>query len=399
MLSRFTNSILLLSCLAPSVCWSGPDDVQINGFIGLGYMHESANNFVSLEKDEQEIIDIGLRFSYDFNSQFSATGQLGYRRFSDYANDHGPRVDYAQLSYLTSLFNNSEQIISIGRVKNQLGLYNLARDVPTGRNSIILPQSAYLEFLRNLFLSTDGISFSSNTFLDKGVLSASFSYGRVNIDENFSKNMLGDFTSGDWSNKQNLVADVRFSNEKFKIGVSYNDIEPHYNAANDDLIPFIPIGTYINGIDGQLGMQSYFAYAQIYWKQFEFSTEYTYRNVNANGFTAGQALNRSLEGYYAQLNYLKSAQLSLTLRFEQFYRLAKYKHGVVTPFFTFEPYYNNSRTLSFGAVYNFNDSWSIMADIHFVKGSGFLAPFATPVEETIEKKSWTLTAIQAVYNF
>jgi len=399
MLLRFTSSLFVLVCSLSSVAWSAENNLQLNGFVGLGYIQESANNFVSLEGDDQEIVELGLRFSYDFTSNLSIAGQIGYRRFGEYANDSGPRIDFAQLTYLTSLFANSEQRFSLGRVKNQLGLYNLARDIPLGRPSIILPQSAYLEIWRNLFLSTDGVSINSNSYLSHGVLSASLTYGRIHIDDNFNENMLGDSVSGHWHNRSNIAADLRYTNELFKVGMSYHQIKPTYLSSNEDQIPFVPIGNYVAGIDGILDMQSYFLFAQMNIGQFEFSTEYTYRNVDVEGFTAFQSVDRSMEGYYFQAAYSPIADLTLMARYEDFYRIAKFKDGITTPNFTFEPYFNNARTYSLSATYHINEKWTLMADIHFVKGSGFLAPFATPIVQSLEEKSWTLSTIQAVYNF
>lgn len=399
MLLRFTTStVLLLSCLC-SAAWAQEDNFNFNGFVGLGYIQESANNFVSLNGDDQEIVEVGLRFSYDYSSRLSVTGQVGYRRFGEYANDYGPRIDYAQITYLSSLFDNSEQRYSIGRVKNQLGLYNLARDIPLSRPSIVLPQSAYLEIWRNLFLSTDGVSLTSNIYLDHGVLSGTLTYGRVQFDDNFNKNMLGDSVSGSWTQRSNLVADLRYTNELYKIGASYHAIKPNYNAQPDDSVPFVPVGNFIQGIDGVLDMQSYFLFAQLYLDQFEFSAEYTYRNVDIQGFTASQSFDRSMEGYYFQVAYSPSSDLTLTTRYEDFYRLAKYKHGVYTPNFSFEPYYNNARSLTFSATYHIDANWTFMADFHLVKGSGFLAPFATPTIPSLAERTWTLGAIQAVYSF
>lgn len=398
MLSRFLiSSFLLLNCL--TVHSASSENLNFDGFIGLGLLTESANNFAAIDGDSNEIVEIGLRASYTLNEKVVFTGQLGLRRFGDYASENTPRIDYAQMNYTTSWWQNSEQVISVGRVKNQLGLYNLARDITLSRPSIILPQSAYLELWRNLFLSSDGIAITSHSYFKTGILSATLAGGQIDIDDNFNQVMLGRFAQGDWSDKGTLSADLRFATDKFTIGASFHSISPDYSTAMNDRIPFIPVGNFVPAINGKMSKKSYFLFAQYTNAKYEVSAEYSYRDVDISGFTPGQSLDRSMEGFYLQGKYLLTANWSVTARYEEFYRLAKNKNGVQTPFFTFPDWYNNAKTISFSTAYNINPSWTLMADVHFVDGSGFLAPFATPIIDSIEKQNWTLSALQLIYSF
>lgn len=398
MLSRLLISSLALLLCHPTNASAG-EKIDFDGFVGLGYMTESANNFSAINGDGNEIVEIGLRASYSLNENIVFTGQIGLRRFGDFATEKKPRIDYAQMNYTTSWWKNSEQVISLGRIKNQLGLYNLARDITLSRPSIILPQSAYLELWRNLFLSSDGIAISSHSYLEHGIFSATVSAGQIKIDDNFNQVMLGQFTQGNWSERSNITADLRYATDSLIVGLSFHSISPQYNTAPGDRIPFVPIGNYVPAIDGKLEMDSYFAFIQYTQNKFEFSAEYSFRDVGIGGFTPGQSLDRSMEGYYLQGKYLLSANWSFTARYEDFYRLAENKNGVQTPFFTFPDWYNNARTVSLSSAYNINPNWTLMADLHFVDGSGFLAPFATPTLDSTEKQNWTLSAIQLIYSF
>lgn len=398
MLSRLILSFLTLIFALSSIA-RAEDKLYFDGFVGVGLIHESANNFISNTNDTHEMVEIALRGSYEYNDNLTFTGQVGFRRFGEFANDNGARVDYAQINYTTSLFANSEQMFSIGRVKNQLGLYNLARDITLSRPSILLPQSAYIEYWRNLFLSTNGASLSSNFYINKGTLSATITAGQIKIDNNFNKVMLGRFAQGKWVERDNLIADIRYVNDILKLGVSYHTIDPSYNASPSDQIPLVPIGNYVQGVDGNIKMESYFVFAQATLKDFEFSAEYSFRDVAIKGFTAFQSLDRSMEGYYIQGKYSTSPTSTLTVRYEEHFRLAKYKSGIVTPLFTFPAHYNNAKTISLSGSYNFSKRWTLMADLHFVEGSGFLAPFATPTFESIERKHWALSAVQLIYSF
>ena len=376
------------------------DDVYVNGFIGVGYIYESANNFIDSNKDENKLIESSLNITYEYNNNISFAGQIAYREFGEYFTDKAPRVDYAEINYTNSFIKNSEQSLSIGRIKIPSGVYNSSRDTPITRPSIIMPQSIYLDLFRNLWLSTDGIMLSSSHQLLHGIIDINIGHGKLQIDDNFSDVTLGFDTLGDWQAGRVTVADIRYNSGDFLFGLSYNHVHPKYLSTANDTLPIFPIGNNISPIsNGEVNVSTYIAFIQYNIERFEITSEYTYRDVVVSGFTPTPPNSRPMEGYYAQLKYAVSPALNVIARYDQLYRFADSKDGVETLIGIDPKWYNNSKTYSIGLNYNIDENWSIIADIHYIEGSAWLPPFSYQVPESVEKKHWALAAFEIIYSF
>jgi hypothetical protein len=376
------------------------NDIYINGYIGVGYAIESANNFLDSKKDENKLIEGALNVTYEYNNNISFAGQVAYREFGEYFTDKTLRVDYANINYTTSFLTNSEQSLSIGRIKIPSGIYNSSRDTPITRPSILMPQSGYFDLFRNLWLSTDGIIISSSHQLTHGLVSISGGYGKTHIDDNFSNAALGQDAFGSWNGGSLSLIDIRFNFDSLLFGLSYNNIHPKYLSTSSDTIPLFPVGNKISPvINGNVDVSSYTAFIQYNLGRFEITSEYIYRDIISSGFIPAPPTKRDMDGYYAQLKYAASPSLNLMVRFDQFYRSADQKNGVETPIGTDPPWYNNATTSSVGFNYNINEHWSIIADVHYIKGSGWLPPFSYQVPESVEKKHWILSAFEVIYIF
>lgn len=399
MLLRLLAS-LILTLFSVNATSKVSDDVYINAFIGVGYIYETGNNFIDSDKDSNKIIESALSFTYEYNNNISFSGQIAYREFGEYFTDKAPRIDYANLNYTNSFITNSEQSFSLGRIKAPIGIYNLSRDTPTTRPSIIMPQSTYLDLFRNMMISIDGIMLSSSHQISHGIIDFTLGYGESNIDDNFSRVALGPNIDGSWKSGNITVADIRYRSDNLLFGVSYNDVSPEYLSTTTDTLPVFPVGyNYADLTDGKTDITSYIAFLQYNINRFEFSSEYTYRDVIASGYTPTPPDSRPMEGYYAQLKYAASPSLNLTARYDKLYRKADYKNGFETPYGIDPTWYNNATTSSISINYTIDEHWAVIADMHYVKGSAWLPPFSYQVPESVEKKYWMLSAIEVVYIF
>lgn len=399
MLFRLLISLIFIfSCVSANSKIS--DDIYINGFIGVGYIYGSDNNFVDSDKNENKIIESALSLRYEYNDNLSFLGQFAYREFGEYSKDSGARIDYANITYSNSFIQNSEQSFSLGRVKIPIGVYNLSRDTPTTRPSLIMAQSAYLDLLRNLMMSTDGLLASTSHQIKNGVIDLSLGYGALNIDDNFSHTVLGSEMDGDDEKGTVGIADIRYNSTDLLFGVSYSDAHYKYYSSENDALPSFPVGDLFPDVtDGQVDITSYTAFLQYRLNKFEFTTEYTYRDIVAKGFTPTPPTSRPMEGYYAQLRYAVTPSLNLTVRYDILYRYADSKNGLETPIGVDPKWYNNSKTSSLSANYIIDEHWAVIADVHYVEGSAWLPPFSYQESASVEKKHWLLTAIEVVYSF
>lgn len=398
LLRLLVNIAFLLFCV--NAKGKATDDIYINAYVGVGYVYESDNNFIDSKKDGNKLIESALNLTYEYNHNLSFAGQIAYREFGEYFTDKTLRIDYAKLNYTDSFISDSEQSISIGRIKIPSGVYNSSRDTPITRPSIIMPQSAYLDLFRNLWLSTDGVMLSSSHQLTQSIIDLTVGYGKLHIDENFSDVALGSDTLGNWLEGNIKVFDLRYNSGDLLFGLSYNHAHPKYLKASSDTLPIFPIGNKIPSIsNGDVEVSTYVAFIQYTINRFEITSEYTYRDVVVSGYTPTPPNSRPMEGYYAQLKYAATSSLNLMFRHEKFYRFAESKNGLETLIGTDPAWYNNAITSSIGFNYNIDEHWSVIADIHYVEGSGWLPPFSYQVPESVEKKHWTLAAFEVVYVF
>ncbi|MGB3727107.1 MAG: hypothetical protein WA981_15265 [Glaciecola sp.] len=404
MLSRSLNNMSLLiattAILLSSASISANDKLKVSGFVGLGIASTSDNNFLGDERASSSIIELGLGASYRVNNNMTFTGQVGHRRFAESFSDEKLRVDFASFNYFTNALNMGEQFISVGRVKVPSGFYNASRDVPSTRSSILLPQSVYLDIFRNSQLSVDGIQVNTTNELFNGLLSIDASIGSPQIDDNFSLAMFGGGAKGDWDIDLSKSINVTFENDTAILGMTYTRVEPEYSAEEGDRIIVVPGVFELPIVDGVIKLRTLIISARLNFGQVEWSNEYMYRKIIVDAFVEGRGpTDRPQEGYYTQLRYPFSENLSLFARWERFYRNANDKRRTRPRPVDVPLWAEITSSVSIGATYRISRNWQIAAEFHNVSGSAWLPPFFLPTPEATESKDWTLSAVQVSYRF
>ncbi|MBU0994399.1 MAG: hypothetical protein KJ737_18050 [Proteobacteria bacterium] len=127
-------------------------NVDIHGFVSQGYLRSSDNNFLNdSNKGSFEFNEMGINFGYDTGSDVTVGAQLFARDLGDFGNDKVSVAwafgDYKWKSWMG---------FRAGMMKFALGLYNTTRDIDSLRTTIILPQSVYNEWYRDVSQGTKG---------------------------------------------------------------------------------------------------------------------------------------------------------------------------------------------------------------------------------------------------
>lgn len=378
------------------------DKASISGFIALGQATTTANNFLGDNNDSAVLIEAGAKLAYDFSNNWSFSAQVGYREFGDSLSDDSIRLDYAALSYVSNDLGWGEQTYSIGRVKTRFGLYNEARDVPSSRPSIILPQSIYLDMSRSLFLSVDGVNVSSINRFYNGDILTQLSVGQINFQDNLRENSLGSTVSGSMSEDLAFAFDLKYLSDELTLGFSYSSFEPQYTATSVDYIGFGQ--TRVPVIDGSFTVDTMVLSALYFWHNLEMSAEYIERSFDINGLIPDYIpadRDAPMEGYYGQLRYALNEQIVTFIRWERFYEDADHKDGINPDraLLQLPRWATVSTTSSFGVQWRISDNWFLNAEYHHVNGSAFLPPLSRPILESLEEKSWDILAAQVVFRF
>ena len=130
--------------------------IQLHGFISQGFVFSKTHNFLFDDMDHGsfEFNELGLTVSKQINDNM----HLGIQLFSrDQGNIGNNEVvfDWAYADYHPiDSFG-----VRVGKLKMPLGLYNDTRDIDILRTCIFLPQSAYLEYYRDVLSGLHGVGF------------------------------------------------------------------------------------------------------------------------------------------------------------------------------------------------------------------------------------------------
>ena len=145
--------------------------LQLHGFLTQGFVKTDANRFFGpSDKGSFQFTEIGLNGSLRPIPDLLLSGQVLARRAGEMYNG-SPTIDFAlaRWDFLDSAQNTAG--ISIGRLKNPLGLYNRTRDVAHTRPGVFVPETVYFDKVRNLEHASDGAMLHLAHFTDIGQLS------------------------------------------------------------------------------------------------------------------------------------------------------------------------------------------------------------------------------------
>lgn len=171
-----------MTCLVlltgPQIVQAAEDAVAIHGFVAQGYMKSTDNNFLTeTDQGSFQYNEMGLNFGYDTGGNVKIGAQLFARDLGDVSNDKVSVAwafgDYKWRDYLG---------FRAGILKFPLGLYNKTRDVDSLRTSIILPQSVYNEWFRDVGQGIKGVEAYGNVPLGPaGMLTYEFAVVDVQV--------------------------------------------------------------------------------------------------------------------------------------------------------------------------------------------------------------------------
>jgi hypothetical protein len=367
---------------------------KTDGVVSIGYVDPTSNYFFGDKPGENSIISENtLKLSYNFENRFAISSQVMFRKAKGFS-ESGTRIDFLQLDYRNSIWDNSQQTYTIGRFKTQQGFYNKTRDIPFTRPSVLLPQSVYFESLRNFVLSLDGVKFNSNHSFDTSDVTFELGIGKNSIDSNFNNIIFGKTATGNWDSKNNYYSDIKWENQQLSLGINYSKVS----------LDYIPgVGSYqpieINGVilPIPLNKGSYVSDIFIFSGQYrlpdwEFTLEHSDFSFDATGFSypTYQKISK-IKGTYLQARYFLSDKLILLARYDVMKDVSDTKSTVKS--------LTESKDLTLGFTWLFAKQWQLALEYHFLKGILWVPPVTKVAPPSDIDNSWGMSAIQLSYRF
>ncbi|PCJ32923.1 MAG: hypothetical protein COA90_01425 [Gammaproteobacteria bacterium] len=407
-MERLIPFILLISLSAtPVLADSVLDKLQIHGFASQAFILTSDNSFYGDSEDgSTDYTELGLNFSYRVSPRIRIASQVLSRHAGEMDNG-SPRIDYALADISLYSSDNSRFGSYIGRVKNQVGLYNSTRDVAHTRQGIFTAQTIYFDKVRDLSLSADAIYLYAEHYFPTGNLLYQAGIGYPVTDDNVEYVYLGRNWDGKLENNQlAYFANIMYEHDggRWIFAASHAALELDFNAAGNDSL----IG--INS--GQLTIDYSVFSIQFNAEKWQVTSELALQNIHYKDI-GGALFNDSKKkpiGFSLQADYKFTPKWQSFIRYEDFSldrndrngkgavedaQALNTQLGVNLPIIP--NHTNYSRSWVIGGRWDINKNVMARMEYHTFDGTSVLSPRENNMATT--KKDWDLFAVSLSYKF
>lgn len=143
------------------------DGLQAHGFISQTVVHTNDNNVGGGSDDgvAWDLREMGANLSWRPTPDWLISGQA-LARWAGASDEGNLRLDYGFVDRTLHADGESQFGLRLGKIKNPYGFFNTTRDVAHTRPGIIMPQSIYLDQIRNFFLAAPGAALYGNVDVD-----------------------------------------------------------------------------------------------------------------------------------------------------------------------------------------------------------------------------------------
>ncbi|GBL46621.1 hypothetical protein SFMTTN_2437 [Sulfuriferula multivorans] len=370
-----------------------PEGVQVHGFASQAVISTDHNNFFgnTENKASLDFTELGANISWRLNPSLQLSAQAVSRRAGE--TDNGsPRIDYATADYTIHASENTRFGLYLGKIKNPYGLYNETRDVAFTRPSILLPQSIYLDRIRNFVLSAPGMAVYGESVLPIGNLSYQFGVTRPDTsDRETEGTFLGKDRPGKLKSDAFYIGRILLEpgNGHFKLALTGVSMRAHYQPGAPDAL-----------LAGNIHFDAWVLSGQYNAENWVFTSEYAQNHINAQNFGAF-LLNRAATGssYYVQGTYRLTPRWSALARYDVTYRDNNDKDGQAFSALIGVPAYSRfAKDLTAGLSYELSNNWLLRGEFHHVDGTAWL-PYSDNPNPAATSRHWNMWLFQAAYRF
>jgi hypothetical protein len=378
--------------------------VQAHGFISQSLVYTSDNNVGGSSDDAlaSNLRELGANLSWRPTPDWLISGQALARWAGE--SDRGElRLDYGFVD--RTLFANGEDQVGLraGKIKNPYGFFNTTRDVAHTRPGIIMPQSIYLDRIRNFLLSAPGVAAYGNHAGDK--VEASWSLGAVRFDADdadLERLFLLDDRPGKLASDTSWLGQVmtEIDGGRWRIGLTLGEVNMHFDpsAAMASQPAFLQLAR------GRNRLTPYVLSLEHNAEKYSLTGEYSqvrhesrdYASSPLNILAIGLQKPNTIEAWYLQATYRPSPDWRIYLRRDEIYLDKEDKEGTRNPNPLYPAYATFSKDWTVGARYDLN-AWSFSAEYHKVDGTLWLSPLDTPLPS--QKERWNMLLLQAAWRF
>lgn len=370
------------------------DDINWHGFISQNFVATDENNFLGSSSDGSfKSNEAALNASWRANESLQFSLQGLYKQIGN-AKPKGTRVDYAIIDWrAVDTFSNGAGI-RFGRIKNPYGFYNETRDVAVTNLSILLPESIYIDYLSQLFHSSDGVGLYSHNEGDQGTFLFNVQVGRPILNDQITSTLVGNpNTEGKINNERGGFARLAYEDGAglWRAALSFIHFEGDFSPAASD-------PAYLT--KGSINIDQLLLSLELNLDKWQFVSEIQRRNTEANNIISfnPDIVEKSL-GYYFQAAYNISPLWKVYLRRDEVFRFKDDKHGNQFAASTGSQSHSAfAKDTTIGFRYSPSFEWSFAMEAHQIDGTYWLPNLENP-NIAGQQRYWNMFLAQVAYRF
>lgn len=391
---RLLCSSLLIFAAWPARGLELGSGVQAHGFVSQAVVFTSANRVAGDSDDGGgfDLREIGANLSWRPDADWLVSAQV-LARWAGETDPGDPRLDYGFIEH--NLVNSGDDRIALGlgKVKNPYGFYNTTRDVAHTRPGVIMPQSIYLERIRNFFLAAPGVTVRGEH--DRADFGVTWQASAMKIEADdvelehvvFLQNLAGHFEG-----RRSWLGQVmtEFQGGIWRAGVSLGDISVDYRPGA--AFPF-------DELAGRTTFKPWVVSLQHNREEFSLTGEYSQIEISGeNYFSASLNASHTAEAWYLQGTWRPRPRWQGWLRYEQIYTDKNDKAG--TRFLPLESYLGHSKAWVLGLRHDFTPDLALSGEYHRVDGVASLSPQDNPgTPGSRFQREWDMLLLQLAWRF
>ncbi len=398
---QFVSVRVMAICLAlflflflPSSLWAIDlgEKVQVHGFLTQGYLDSNDNNFLgNTEKGTFDFREVGLNVNAQITDKFRLGGQALYCHFTESSNGN------LRADWLVADYHFSDPFgVRLGKIKMAMGLYNMERDSDFLRPLIFLPQSIYDETRRDSWQAHWGGEVYGNLFLGPwGNVDYQLFGGQIEYDND----SLATLAASAIVDRYNAIYSLGLSTDNLSRDNKYVYggalfINPPLEGLRGGLT-FLALEdeSLIHSVQvSSLRVKSKIVASLEYsWQKFNVAAEYSETDRKQQQFCETTLDGRS-RAWYVLLSYSPIEDLTLSLLYDEYYRLIRNRHEEVGT----RNLYPWRKDLAAALRYDMSENWTFKAEWHTLDGTAFYMSYFNP--EGAERY-WQYGALKLTFNF
>lgn len=386
------------------------DDINWHGFLSQSFIATDENNFLGSSSDGSfKSNEAALNASWRVHDSLQFSLQGLYKQTGS-AKPKGTNIDYAIMDWRALDTFSSGGGVRLGRLKNPYGFFNETRDVAATNLSILLPESIYIDYLSQLFRTSDSVGLYLHNELDEGTISYVAQYGRPILNDDIISTLVGgNATDGDITGERMAIAKIGYEDGSglWRTALSYIRFDGTFQPAASDVF-------YLQ--EGDITIQQALFSFELNWSQWQFISEIQRRNTEITDvFSFSPKVSEKNLSYYIQIGFQVSPELKLYARRDEAFRDKEDKHGrdyadgleQLNAFFSanmlpyhFENQYHSTfaKDTTLGFRYSPSFEWSFAMEVHQIDGTYWLPDIENP-DIAKQKRYWNMFLAQVAYRF